>query len=232
VAVDGAGELLVVGLATLDHRDGQPILGHRAVRLETGRDLVGCLLLRGVEGVRLLPQELRGPQEEPRAQLPAHDVVPQVHQQGQVAVRLDPVLYDLGDERLRRGADGQPLGELLAAGMSDPCDLWVEALDVLGFLLEQRLGHEEREIDVLVAGALDVPVQLVPHRFPDRVAVGADDHAAAHRRVVSELGLSDHVVVPAREVLRLLGDARDETVFGHGASEAGIPARTNGRLVG
>ena len=190
-------------LAAADDGDGQPVLGRGAVRLEAGRDLVGRLLLGGVEGVRLLPQELGGAQEEPRAQLPADDVVPQVHEQRQVAVGLDPVLDRLGDDRLAGRPDGQPLGQLLAAGVGDPGDLWVEALDVLGFLLEQRARHEQREVDVLVAGALDVAVQLVAHRFPDREAVRPDDHAAAHRRVVGQLRLEDDVVVPAREVLRL-----------------------------
>ena len=151
VRVDGAGERLAARLAPPDDRDGQPVLGHRAIRLEAGGDLVGGLLLGGVEGVRLLPQELGRAQEEARAQLPAHDVVPQVHQQRQVAVGLDPVLDHLGDDRLAGRPDGQPLGQLLAAGVGDPGDLRIEALDVLGFLLEQRARHEQREVDVLVA---------------------------------------------------------------------------------
>ncbi len=178
--------------------------------------------LRGVEGVRLLPQELGGAQEQARAQLPADDVVPQVHEQRQVPVGLDPVLDRVRDDRLRRRPDGERLLELLAARVGHPRDLRVEALDVLGFLLQQRLGHEQREVDVAVARALDVPVQLVAHRLPDRVAVRPDDHAAAHRGVVRQLRLEDHVVVPAGKVLRLAVDAGAETGLGHARS--GSPA--------
>ncbi len=218
VGVDGTRERLGGTLAAPDDRDGQPVLGDRAVGLETGGDLVRSLLLRGVERVRLLPQELGGAQEQARAQLPADDVVPQVHEQRQVPVGLDPVLDRVRDDRLRRRPDGERLVQLLAARVGDPGHLGVEALDVLGFLLQQRLGHEQREVDVAVAGALDVPVQLVAHRFPDGVAVRPDDHAAAHRGVVRQLRLEDHVVVPAGEVLRLAGDAADETGLGHARS--------------
>ena len=90
--------------------------------------------------MRFLPQELGRAQEETRAQLPADDIVPQVQEQRRVAIRLDPVLDDLGDEGLARGPDGEPLVERLAACVGDPRDLRVEALDVLGFLLEQARG--------------------------------------------------------------------------------------------
>ena len=39
-----------------------------------------------------------------------------------------------------------------------------------------------------------------------RVAVGADDHRAAHRPVVGQLGLGDDVLVPAGEVVGLGGE--------------------------
>jgi hypothetical protein len=102
-----AGRLdpLITGMASQSSAAGP-------IALEAGGDLVGRLLLGGVKRVRLLPQELGGAQEEACAQLPAHDVVPQVEQQRQVAIRLDPVLDLLGDDRLARRPDGQPLGQL------------------------------------------------------------------------------------------------------------------------
>ena len=66
--------------------------------------------MRAVSGVTFLPEKLRRPQEEPRAQLPAHNVVPQVEQQRQVAIGLDPVLDHFTDDGLAGRADGQPLG--------------------------------------------------------------------------------------------------------------------------
>ena len=74
--VAGAGELLGLGLASLDDRDGQPVLGELAVALEHGLDLGGRLLVGGVEGVALLPEELRGAQEQAGSLLPAHHVAP------------------------------------------------------------------------------------------------------------------------------------------------------------
>ena len=71
---------------------------------------------------------------------------------------------------------------------------------------EVALGDEEREVGVLGAGRLDARVDLGLHALPDGVAVGADDHGAAHRAVVGHLGLGDDVLVPAGEVLGLGGE--------------------------
>ena len=211
----GTGEFLGVGFAALDDRDCEPILRHQPVALETGRYFLGRLRLGGVERMGLLPKEFRRAEEQACSQLPADHVVPQVHQQGQIAVGLDPVLHAVGDDRLARGSDRKPLVERLTSGVGNPCDLRVEALDVLGFLFEEGLGNEEREVDVAVARSLDVAVKFGLHRFPDRVAVGSDDHAAANRRVVGQFCLQDNVVIPARKVLGLTRDAGYETLLGH-----------------
>jgi hypothetical protein len=86
VRVVGAGEGLGRALGAGDDGDGQPFLGHLAVALETGRHLGRRFGFGGVERVGLLPQEFGRPQEEPRAELPADHVVPQVHEQRQVPV--------------------------------------------------------------------------------------------------------------------------------------------------
>src|SRR5207237_10730417 len=49
-------------------------------------------------------------------------------------------------------------------------------------------------------------VQGALHQLPHMIAVGPDHHAAAHRRVVGQLGLHDHVVIPLAEVLRTRSD--------------------------
>ena len=51
-------------------------------------------------------------------------------------------------------------------------------------------------------------------RSHSAVAVRPDDHGAAHRAVVGQLGLGDHVLVPAGEVVRLRGE---NGCLGHGA---------------
>ena len=75
-----------------------------------------------------------------------------------------------------------------------------EALDVLGFLVQEALGDEQREVGVHVPGRLEHVVERALHPLPDAVAVRADDHAAAHGRVVGQLGAQDDFVVPGAEV--------------------------------
>ena len=162
--------------------------------------------LRGVGGVALLPQELAGAQEQAGPQLPAHDVGPLVQEQRQVAVALDPLGHVLADDRLAGGPHDDGLLELLAAGMGDDRQLGAEALDVLGLAAQVALGDEQREVGVLGAGRLDAGVDLGLHPLPDAVAVRADDHRAPHRAVLGQLGLGQHVLVPAREVVGLGGE--------------------------
>ena len=85
--------------------------------------------------------------------------------------------------------------------MRDDRALLGEALDVLGLLGEEGARDEEREVGVLVARLLEAPVEVVPDRLPDAVAVGPDDHAPADGRVVHELARLDDVQVPLAVVL-------------------------------
>mgnify|MGYP003693733085 CR=1 FL=1 len=96
------------------------------------------------------------------------------------------------------------------AAVRHPRALGREALDVIGLELEQRFGNQHRKVGVLVAGGLDPVVEQPLHVLPQRVAVRADRHAAAHRRVIGELRLADHLGVPAREVVALVGQLLDE----------------------
>ncbi len=77
-----------------------------------------------------------------------------------------------------------------------------EPRGVLLFLGQERQGDEQREIGVDVAGGLEPVVEFALHLFPDGVAVGFDDHAAAHRRMLGEVGAFDDVEVPLRVILR------------------------------
>ena len=79
-------------------------------------------------------------------------------------------------------------------------------------LVEEALRDEQREVGVDVAGVLEAPVELALDRLPDRVALGADDHAALDRRIVGQLGRLDDVEVPLRVVLAARLD-----VLGHRA---------------
>jgi hypothetical protein len=85
--------------------------------------------------------------------------------------------------------------------VGDDGQLRVEALDVLGLLLQVALGDEQREVGVLVAQVLEHLVQDALHVLPDGIAIGTDDHAALHVRVVGELRLLDQVHIPLGKAL-------------------------------
>ena len=112
IGVDGAGEALVRGLLAGDHRHRQHVFGELAIDVEHLQRLGHGLVAVGVRGVALLPEELRGAQEQARAHLPAHDVGPLVDEQRQVAIALDPALERVADDRLRRRPHDQRLLEL------------------------------------------------------------------------------------------------------------------------
>ena len=61
--------------------------------------------------------------------------------------------------------------------------------------------------------ALNRSIEALLDQLPDGVAVRPDDHAALDRRVVGQLGASDDVEVPAREVLGLGRDLGDERLL-------------------
>jgi hypothetical protein len=87
---------------------------------------------------------------------------------------------------------------------------------VLCLELQQRLRDQQREVGVLVAGRLDALIEQPLHVLPQAEPVGADHHAAAHRGVIGELRLAHHLVVPAGEVVGLVGEVFDELLGGSG----------------
>ena len=201
--VVGAGEALAPRLQAHDDGEGEHVDHEILVDLAEDPDGVGVRVsLRRVRRVPLLPQELAGAQEEPWPQLPADHVGPLVQQQGQVAVALDPLGHELADDGLTRRAHDDRLFELLASCHRDHGKFRAESLDVLRLALEVGLGDEQREVGVLCPARLDAGIDLCLHPFPDRIAVGPDDHRAADRTVVGQLRFRQHVLVPAGKVVR------------------------------
>ena len=236
-----AGETLAGRLGAAHHRHRQNVFGEPAVALEHLEGFLAGLLGGGVGGVPLLPQEFGGAQEQARAHFPAHDVGPLVDQHRQIAVALDPLAVRIPDDRLAGGPDDQLFLQLrrrighhgdlavhldrLQARVRDDSAFLGEALHVLGFLGQEALRNEQREVGVDVAQLLEAVVQPALHHLPDAVAVGPDDHAAAHRAVFGQFGGLDHVQVPAGVVDAALGNV------GHGALSPGpgSTGRTNAR---
>ena len=228
------GEALLGDLATAEHRDGQVLLHEVGVHLvkDAHRVAVG-LLLRGVSGVALLPQELAGAQEDAGPLLPADHVAPLVEQHRQVAVALDPLGHELAEDRLGRGPHHHRVLQLVTPGVGDDRQLGTETLDVVGLAGEVFLGDEQREVGVLGTGGLEAAIHLGLHVLPDRIGVGADYHRASHRTVLGQLGPTDDVLVPAGEIVGLGGEY---TLGSHasivGAAVGPEPIRQNGERRG
>src|SRR5258706_13308903 len=72
---------------------------------------------------------------------------------------------------------------------------------MLRLALEEAVGNEQGEVHVFVTSGFDACVHRLLHVFPQRVAVGLDDHAAPHRRLVREAGFFHQVRLPLREVV-------------------------------
>ena len=156
-----------------------------------------------------LPEKFRGAQKHARAQLPANDVGPLVHQHRQIAPALDPLGEEVADDRLRRRPNDIRLFQLLAAGQRYYRQFGREAFDVLGFLMQKALRDQQREIHVLVAGGFEAVVELALQQLPDRVAVGLDDHAALDDfRGLGHVALQNNVLVPGSKILTAGSDRR------------------------
>ena len=212
VAAQRAGELLRLRLHALDHRHGHHVLGDFGIDVEHAQHFLQRLFVGGVRGVAFLPEEFGGAQEHARAQLPADDVGPLVHQHRQVAPALDPLGEEVADDGLRRRTDDVGLFELLAAGDGDHRQLRREAFHVLGFLLQKALRDQQREINVLVAGGLEAVVEFALQQLPDGVAVGLDDHAAFDDfGGLGHVALQNDVLIPGCKILSARSDGR----FGH-----------------
>jgi hypothetical protein len=135
-----------------------------------------------------------------------------IDEQRQVAIALHPACEGVADDRLRRRPHDERLLELarrhelavrsrLEPVMSDDGTFLGEAFDVRRFLLQERQRDEQREVGVLVPRRLEHVVERPLHVFPQRVAPGPNDHAAADRRILGEIGAGDDLLIPLRVVL-------------------------------
>ena len=91
---------------------------------------------RGMCGVALLPEELQGSKEGPRAHLPSMRVGPLVDQQWQISVRLHPLRKHVVDHGLRGGPHRQGLFQVLAPACSR---------NELGIMPNSSYGHHHDE---------------------------------------------------------------------------------------
>ncbi len=76
---------------------------------------------------------------------------------------------------------------------------------MLGLTGKEGFGDEEREVGVDVAGGFEHSVELVLHLFPDGIAIGFDDHAAADGALLGKVGADDELIVPFGIVFAAFG---------------------------
>src|SRR5215204_637301 len=100
VGLRSPGKALGWALGARENGDGHSLVEAIAVDAEHPLGFLARLLRRRVDGVALLPEELRSPQERAGDLLPAHDVTPLVYEDRQVPVALDPVLVEVADDAL------------------------------------------------------------------------------------------------------------------------------------
>jgi len=118
----------------------------------------------------------------------------------------------VADDGFRSGPDDVRFFQLFAAGDCHHRQFGRESFDVFGFLLEEALRNQEREIDVLVTGGLEAIVELTLEQLPDRISIGFDDHAAFDDLGrLGHVSLEDDILIPSGKVLAARGDGR----FGH-----------------
>ncbi len=121
--------------------------------------------------------------------------------QGQIRVRPDPEGVHRVDGGLARRPEGERHVELARAAVSDPVDLVLEALDVLGLLHELGLRDEERE-DRLSVVAIHQVAEYPVRTLPDAEPVGVPDVQPLDRVTdVHDLGSPENLVVPLGKVL-------------------------------
>ena len=166
-----------------------------------------------MHGVALLPPELGGAQEGTGGLFPPADRAPLVVEHRQVAVGLDDLGIVLTEQRLGGRADAEPLRKLLGAAVGHPRDLGGKALDMVLLPLQEALGDEHRHHDVFMPGFFEHAVEQVADVFPDRGAVGAHDHAAAHARVIREVGLANDISIPFGKIDIHRGDVVHHLLF-------------------
>ena len=238
---DGSREALILGLFAGNDGHREHILGKGAVHFERAQRFGHRVGLVCVRGMAFLPKKFAGAQEHARAHLPAHDIRPLVDLKRQVAPALHPAAHGGADHGFRGRADDQrffqlclgirdqlSLAVLNQAMVGDDCHFLCETIDMVGFLLKEAQGNEQREIAVLDAGVFDRGVHHRLDALPDAIAPRLDHHAAAHPRFLGEVGFGNDILIPGREI-GLPGYA--ERMFDHEVSVFLSLGRRSARLI-
>ena len=211
-----AREALALALLAFDDGNGEVVAHEGLIHVEHLRRLVERFVFGLVSGVPFLPEKLRSAQKDAGTHFPAHHITPLIDEQGEIAVTLHPARKGRADDGLAGGANNKRLrqftgGHHLHAAVRllhgfqpvvrDHGAFFGEAFNMRCFLLQIAQGNEQREVGVEVAGVFEHPVHLPLDVFPDAVAPGLDDHAAADFRILRHVGGLDDFLIPLREII-------------------------------
>ena len=169
IGFNRAGEPFIGRLDTFDDWHRHVVFGKVGVNVQHLAGFGFGFFLGGVGRMAFLPQELGGTQEEAGTHFPADHVGPLVHQDGQVAVRLDPILIGVPDDGFRSGAHNQFFFQFGGGVHAYALAVFVgfeavvghhgaflgKAFHMVGFAAEEGFGDEKREISVLMPGFLE-----------------------------------------------------------------------------
>mmetsp|Transcript_28833 Transcript_28833/g.52959 ORF Transcript_28833/g.52959 Transcript_28833/m.52959 type:complete len:435 (-) Transcript_28833:189-1493(-) len=211
-SVKGTGELLLATLASLDDRDGQEVLIHLAVELEDFEDLGLSLSLRGKGSVALLPQEFTGADEGSGIlELPTDNISPLVKTEGKITVTANPLTVVRVHDGFRSGSNGNGLFHGSVTGLSHPCDLRSETLDMVLLGVQDVFGNEKGKIGVFHTTGLDLFVKPALNNLPHGISTGSEDITTRNIIVADQFASNDKLSVPVTEVVTLLSS---KTKFG------------------
>ena len=154
-----------------------------------------CFLCSGMRGMTFLPEKFSRTEEKPCTHFPTHHVGPLVHQDGQVAVTLDPVLVGIPDNGFTGGTHHQfffqfclginnqfslVIGISLQAVMCYHRAFLGKTFGIFFFSFKKAFGNKEREIGILVTGILEHFVQHITHIFPEGITIRFNDHTSPY----------------------------------------------------
>ena len=131
-----AGKFFLLRLASRDRGDRERLEVEVLVNFQHAERFRARLVGRFVHRVSLLPEEFGRAEERARRLFPANDGAPLIIELRQVAVGMNDVFEMLAEERFRRRADAEALGELVLPADSYPRALRRESLDVIFLFLK------------------------------------------------------------------------------------------------
>ena len=114
---------------------------------------------------------------------------------------MNDVCVMLTEKSLRRGSDAKSFLKLLAAAVGYPRNLGSEAFNVILFFFKPAFGNVHGHTYILMSCCLEHTVHNVLNVFPNRIAVGSDNHAALNACVFAKLGFFYNVCVPFCKIL-------------------------------